>query len=184
MLSFNYQVSLTKVNQRAFTKALKEACREAMKQAAREFLLAAVPRIPVFTGFARGSLGNLEDIVGRIRENGEGRLFFNRNQGGRTTPYYHRKERYYYYPGDGRKIERNTVSGRQFATPTGSILTVAEDSKVFYFKFSVDIKYFTRLDKARWHAFETGEIAFAQTLKTQFDKLKPKVKDYLVESKV
>lgn len=47
-----------------FGLKLGEHFNKAMRVAARSFLIEAVKRIPVRTGFLRGSFGNLEDIIG------------------------------------------------------------------------------------------------------------------------
>lgn len=179
-LGLNYRVALPSLEKDKFIKAVREACRKAMYKAAREFLLAAVPRIPVLTGFARGSLGNLEDIVGKVTANG-----INTSRKGDRKASYYQKRKYYYYTAKGTRIIRNNITGRQFATKPDKIFTtLSEDRTSLIFKFSVDISYFNYLDRERWHAFSEGNKAFNESLRAEFNKLKPRVGNYIVRREI
>ncbi len=167
-----------------FVKDYQKSVDAAVKKAARKFLLAASPLIPQFTGFARGALGNLEDLVGRV-QGGVVRT----NLKALKTAKNLQPRTYYYYPQKGSRVVRNTITGRQFATPTKDILssgqlTRANAKSRVVFKFSVDIKYFDYLDKSKWGAFKAGKAAFDAELKLQLDRLKPKVGDYIIRREI
>lgn len=172
------------LDREAYLNAHQSAVNQAVMKAARKFLLAALPLIPVFTGFAAGAFGNLEDVVGRV-------------QGGRVrtnlksvkTARLLQSQTYYYYPKSGPRVVRNTISGRQFATKPADIigsgqLTRATTKSRIVFKFSVDIGYFDYLDRTKWHAFAAGKQAFDAELKIQLDKLRPKVGDYIIRREI
>jgi hypothetical protein len=57
-------------------------------------------------------------------------------------------------------------------------LTRASVGSRIVFKFSVDITYFNVLDE-KWGAFKAGREAFNAELKSQLDKLLPKIGKYL-----
>jgi len=188
MSKFTYRVSLPELDDKKFTKAVQDACRKALMKAAREFLLAAIPKVPIFTGFARGAFGNLEDLVGRVSVS-DGVASLNYRQKGVKKASYYQKKKYYYYPPKGEKVIRNTITGRKFATKPTEVFSkgkarVSETDKVFFFRFSIDITYFNLLDKNKWHAFSSGIEAFNTTLRSEFDALKPKVGKYLVKREV
>lgn len=168
----------------AFLKAYQASVDEAVKKAARKFLLAAIPLIPVFTGFAAGAFGNLEDVIGRVQA---GRIRTNLKSV--KTAKNLQSRVYYYYPKSGSRVARNTISGRQFATKPKDIigqgqLSRAETKSRIVFKFSVDISYFDYLDKTKWHAFAAGKAAFDAELKIQLEKLRPKLGDYIIRREI
>jgi hypothetical protein len=66
MPNLKLTASWPQLDRERYLADFKSAVERCVVLAARQFLLAAVPRIPVFTGFARGSLGNLEDVAGRV----------------------------------------------------------------------------------------------------------------------
>lgn len=188
---FSVRASLVELDGAKFIQAVKDACREALIKAARKFLLAALPRIPIFTGFARGAFGPLEDVVGRFTAGGaktgpsiNGKLkgHTKASTGIATRPYY-------YYPSKGEKIVRTSISGRPFATQSADIFsqgraTVATGQSAIFFRFSIDIDYLTYLDKNKWRAFEAGHTAFSNELKLQLDALLPKIGKYLIRKDV
>lgn len=179
-VGFYYKVSFPEFKADAFEKQVRENCHNALLKAARKFLLAAVPRIPVFTGFARGSFGNLEDVAGQVSG---GRI--DARRGGYTKANNYARRAYYYYPSKGNRIIRNTITGRQFSTPPNQIFAqgrakIAKDETVIFFRFSVDISYVNYLDRAKWGAFKAGVDAFNAEIRSQLDKLIPDMGKYLI----
>lgn len=153
---------------------------EAMKAAARKFLLAAAPKIPVFTGFSRGSLGNLEDLVGQVTPAGR----INRKLKA-VTKVKRLQNKIYYYKG----VEKNNVTGRQFATPTDKIITPGRVTKAtksgrIVFLYESDIEYFTYWDKTRWEAFKAGQEALEAEFARQIAKLTPDLADYKISMEI
>lgn len=167
-----------------FIKDYQKSVDAAVKKAARSFLLAAVPLVPEFTGMARGAFGNLEDLVGRVQGGKVNTKLKSLKKAQNLQP-----KTYYYYPAKGSRVVRNTISGRQFATPTKEILgsgqlTRANAKSRVVFKFSIDISYFDYLDKKEWGAFKAGKAAFDAELKIQLERLKPKVGNYIIRREI
>lgn len=172
--------SLPQLDRERYLSDFKKSIDQAFIKAVRKFLLAAVPLIPVWTGFARGAFGNLEDLVGRVQG---GRI--DGRRGGDKKAKSLQPRTWYYYPTRGSRVVRNNVTGRQFATKPSQIfgsgnVTRATTKSRMLFKFAVDIKYFDVLDKSKWGAFAAGRAAFNLELRTQLDKLRPKVGDYII----
>lgn len=181
MIGIKYRVSLPELDKDKFIKALREACNKALLKAARDFLVAAVPRVHIFTGFARSAFHNLEQLAGRVSDSGK--LSIHHKPG--TKEILFQKKPYYYYPDGGGRIRRTNISGRPFGTPTENILAqgrarVAENQSAIFFRFSIDINYFDYLDRNKWGAFEEGGKAFDSTFREQLALLKPKLGKYLV----
>lgn len=182
-LTFSISTDLIDINK--YQAAVRQAIRTCFMKAGQKFLLAAVPRIPIWTGMARGALRNLEDLVGKVTNDAQSstgvriRTTQGRNAltggstgrggGSKITSAYRRG--YYYQPPSGARIERTPQSGRQFATPTDKIFDVtgaslASGKTSYYFRFKVDITYFDRLDTAKWGAFKAGADALEAYIKT------------------
>lgn len=191
MSGFSVRASLVELDGDKFIEAVKTSCREALIKAARKFLLAALPKIPIFTGFARGAFGPLEDVVGRFNAGGaKTGSSINAKAKGHTKATTSIATRpYYYYPKKGERIVRTSISGRPFATQSTDIFsqgraTVATGQSAIFFRFSIDIDYLTYLDQNKWHAFEAGHAAFSAELKTQLDVLLPTIGKYLIRKDV
>jgi hypothetical protein len=183
-LGFSVRVSLPELDRERYLKDFKDHLNKALIAAARKFLLAAVPRVPIFTGFARGAFGNLEDLAGRVSS---GKI--DSRKGGYTKAKSFQKKKYYYYAKKGAKgVLRNTVNGRAYATPTEQIFsqgraTIAKTESAIFFRFSIDIKYMNYLDREKWGAFKAGQAAFADEIKAQITKL-PAIGKYLIRKEV
>lgn len=146
--------------------ALKAAIRACFMKAGQKFLLAAIPRVPVWTGMARGAFRNAEDLFGKVTndaQSGGVRIRTTRAaKQGRGGGGSNRGRRgWYYTPPGGAKIQRTPQAGRLFATPTDKILdatgvTLASGRDAFYFRFEVNITYFTRYDDTKWGSFKAG----------------------------
>jgi hypothetical protein len=184
MPKYKLTASWPELDRDRYLRDFQSAINQAVIKAARKFLLAAVPRIPIFTGFARGALGNLEDVAGKVSG---GKI--NTAKSGDYIAKPLRPRTYYYKHGDGTKVIRNQVTGRTFATQPKDIITEGRLTKVninssrVVFKFEVDIKYFDLLDD-RWGAFAAGREAFDQELKVQLNRLIPKIGKYLIRREV
>jgi hypothetical protein len=112
------------LNRTDFELAVGEFMNIVMRRAVQEFLKACVARIPVRTGFARGSFGNL------TREFGVPDQVTGNNQ------------REYYYHSKGQGVLKSPTSGRQFVTDpngvltkTGSGVTFNLDNAIKYYPF-------------------------------------------------
>lgn len=189
-VGFSVRASLPSLDAKAFVQAVRDACREALLKAARKFLLAALPRVPIFTGFARGAFGPLEDLAGRFTAGGAktGPKIDTKKQGVTKGTNYATRD-HYYYPSKGKRIIKNTLTGRQFATQTADILSqgrakIATTESAIFFRFSIDISYVNYLDRTKWDAFGQGITAFDTELRVQLDKLLPKIKKYLIRKDI
>lgn len=169
-MKFTFSASVEVFDKEKYMKALKAEIRRVFMKAGQKFLLAAIPRVPVWTGMARGAFRNAEDLFGKVtndaqsggvrirttRSAGQGRGGGGSNKGRRG---------WYYTPPGGTKIQRTPQAGRLFATPTENILDVAGITLVsgrdaFYFRFEVNITYFDRFDAEKWGSFKAGGQAF------------------------
>lgn len=152
-----------------FKAAVNAAIRKCFMKAGQKFLLAAIPRVPVWTGMARGAFRNAEDLFGKVTNDAQsggvrirttqGRGAAGRGGGDKITSKFRRG--YYYQPPGGAKHLRTPQSGRQYATPTGKILdsaVIASGKTSFYFRFEVDISYLDRFE-SKWGAFKAGSDA-------------------------
>jgi hypothetical protein len=161
MIKFNFNVRVPQIDQRRFIGALEQVIEEAMIKAIRAFLVAAVPRVPIYTGFARGTFRNLEDIAGRVeRAQGGFRIRGNRRGSSIKSVAARGRDRPRYYKG----VLKTQDSGRQFATPPSGVLTKIKGKTSVSFKFSVNIDYFDKLDREKWKSFDAGMKAFNATL--------------------
>lgn len=160
-MRLSFIASVESFNQAKYITAVKEAIRLAFIKGGRQFLLAAVPRVPIWAGMARGAFRNAEDLFGKVGREGSGyRIRTTRGGGAAAGP----RLGYYYYPPGGARIQRTPQAGRQFATPANQIIggtpsLVSGGRTNFYFRFKIDITYFTRLDDAKWGAFRAGTAA-------------------------
>lgn len=184
MARLKVTASLHQLDRERYLKDFQSALKQAALKAARAFLLAASPQIPVWTGFSKGALGNLEDIAGRV----VGTTIRTSRQG-RTRGFHLRPRKHYYYPPGGARVLKTTVSGRQFATAPGDIITSGQLSGAstgtrIMFKFEVDITYFNMLDKSKWGAFLAGQQAFSVAFKQEIERLKPRVGNYMIRKEL
>ena len=185
-MNMEVQADAVKFNKDKFLKVMHEQVRQAFIKGAQQFLLAAVPRIPVYTGFSRGAFRNLEDLAGKVTKDAQSggyRIRTTRSAGGRRAggnaeqvakgiPERHR----WYYPPGGGRVYKTNQSGREFATPTsdilpGSVASIARGRGQIIFKFAVNITYVDSLDQAKWGAFKAGEAAMLAYLTKAFSNL-------------
>lgn len=144
----------------AYKAAIREAVRATFIRAAQKFLIEAVPRVPEWSGMARGAFRNLEDVAGRVYI-GSRRTTIRGNRLGSTKNNPGLKRGYTY---EGR--ERTPDRGRQYSTAPGDIMDLSGFKLVtgrlsFRFRFDINIKYFDQLDAAKWGAIKAGSEAFA-----------------------
>lgn len=177
-------VSWPQLDRERYLADFRKAVDQAVIKAARKFLLAAVPRIPIYSGMARGALSNLEDVAGRV-DNGRIRGTLG---GWKNRKKFNPNTVYYYPPGKNRVVRTN-LQGRKFATKAKEIisegrLTKATKGSRIVFKFSVDITYFDYLDKNKWGAFKAGKAAFDAELKKRLKTDLPQLGKYLIRREI
>lgn len=164
-MKFSFSASVEKFDKEAYKAAVDAAVYKAFVKALQKFLLAAVPRIPVWTGMLRGAFRNVEDIAGKVTGESKStagvRIRKGRKGGGRDTT----TRLAYYYPPSGTRVRRTPETGRQFATASKDIIDVTGGSlatgrTAYYLKFEVNITYFDLLDEKRgWNAWKLGTTA-------------------------
>lgn len=180
-MKLTFTASVEQFDKNKYMAAVKEAIRKCFMKAGQKFLLAAIPKVPIWTGMARGAFRSAEDLFGKVtadaqsggyrirttRSKGEGR-----GGGDKITKTF--RKGYYYYPPGGGRIARTPQAGRQFATPTDQILdltgvSLASGRNAFYFKFEINIKYFDVLDEAKWGAMRAGAKALEDYVKANLE---------------
>ncbi len=169
MMRMTFSAIVEEFDQDAYLKALQVEVRRVFLKAGQRFLIAAIPRIPIWTGMARGAFRNLEDVVGKVtkveKNNPATRYKVTTGRRGGNKDYVPPSRRhYYYYPPGGGRIRRTPEAGRQFATAPNDIFdfggaTLSKGRTAFYFRFEVNIKYFEILDTQKWHAFKVASDA-------------------------
>jgi hypothetical protein len=160
----------------AFLKEFKQNLVKIMMKGAQQFLLEAIPRIPIRTGFARGAFRNLEDVAGAVSAGG-GTAKIRGDRGGGSKEI---KSREFYRDPKSGRVLKTTQSGRQFATSPNEIFefagaTVASGRSTMYFRFEVNITYVNVLDKAVWGAFEAGSKAMQDYIEANAKKALPDI---------
>jgi hypothetical protein len=171
MMQMTFSAIVEEFDSNKYLEALRKEVRRVFLKAGQRFLITTIPKIPVWTGMARGAFRNAEDVFGKVTSDitsgfrirttrGKGE-----KRGGGSNNYVAPGRRgYYYYPPGGSRILRTPQAGRQFATPPEQILnlngaSLASGRTAFYFRFKVDITYFNILDSAKWQAFKAGSDA-------------------------
>ena len=65
-MKLTFSISVEQFDKDKYMKAVTDELRQVFIKAGQKFLLAAIPRIPVWTGFARGAFRNAEDLFGKV----------------------------------------------------------------------------------------------------------------------
>lgn len=173
-MRIDFRAFVEVLDRETYLAAVRESIRAVFIKAARQFLLAAVPRVPIWTGFSRGAFKNLEDVVGQVGQD-KGGLRIRGTRTGGTRERILRREYYFPYGTAGSGILKTTQSGRQFATPPGDIFDFSGASITgggrtrFSFNFEVDITYFNYWDRIKWMSFKNAEQAFSEYVETHLE---------------
>lgn len=184
MLEIKFTAFAQKINKEKARAAIREHIRQSLIRALGAFLVAAVPRIPIYTGFSRSSFKEVEDLVGKVvsdaRTGRNPRIRPGRSGGNQNRLL--RGRQFYYFAGG--RVLKTTNSGRAFATPSTAILLPQESKAGWRVRFSVDISYLTYLDQIKWHAFKTGEAAFVDRLKELLNDNPPDLTKFIIRRQV
>lgn len=149
-MHYTVRLSGLRTDTKRFTKEFEQRAESLMRQAAAEWLRAVILEVPVWTGFAKGSLkfadgpkGNLSRFL-RVAVPITGR---------KSTP------RWYYHPGR-RKVAKTPENGGRFAnytfTTTRRVYTFTYTSSVIHYLVE---EYFGRIS-GPWNSREAGERAW------------------------
>lgn len=169
MPHFNVKLFGLKVDKGKFTKAFEIKAESLMKKAAAAWLRAVILEVPVWTGFARGSLkfadgprGNLSRFL-QVAVPTSGRRKF---------------PKWYYHPGR-RKIEKKSENAGRF-----SHYTFSTTRHIYSFTFTSTVVHFLIEDffgrvspSAPWHSGKAGRKAWLDYFDAHILDL-PKIKDF------
>lgn len=176
-MKLTFSATVEEFDAALFKAAVRTAIRKCFMKAGQKFLLAAIPRVPVWTGMARGAFRNAEDLFGKVTNDvtsgyrirttlGKGKAGRGGGNSNTTT-----KPGYFYTPPGGTRIPRLPNTGRQFSTQSDKILdsaVLATGRTSFYFRYEIDLTYFDTLD-AKWGAFKAGLEAVEEYVKNNLE---------------
>lgn len=179
-MKLTFTASIIKFDVKKYMEAVREAIRDVFTKAGQKFLLAAIPKVPIWTGMARGAFRNLEDIVGKVTNDvtsgvrirttagKRGRTGNQLGRGGGENIRDKYRKGYFYQPPGGARIARTPQAGRQFATPSQNIFDfIGTGQKTgnhsFNFHFEINLTYADTRDW--WGAFKSGQSAFEAYVK-------------------
>lgn len=174
-MKFTFSATVEVFDKEAYMEAVRAEFRRVFMKAGQRFLLAAIPKVPLWTGMLRGAFRNAEDVFGKVtadKQSGGVRIRTTRGKGeGRgggsnDTPL---RKGYYYYPPGGGRIPRTPQAGRQYATQPEQILSLtgaalSSGRTSFYFRFDIDITYFSYQDK-KHGILKAGAVALEEYVK-------------------
>lgn len=169
-----------------FSEAFKAAIKLEMRNGAKEFVKAALIRVPVRTGFARGTLLNLADAIGLSASASP--VAFKRRLDKRrlntiNVPLNGQLE---YYEG----VPKTPENARQFSTPLNKVFT--NNGRTFNFNYEMTVLYYEINDvnsnrytpSAPWRSFEFGSAAFIDYLERVGLKRLPAITEYIVKKRL
>lgn len=169
MLKVSGSVDVLDFDAAAYTKAVNEKIAAEFRQAARAFIRAALPRVPVDSGMARGSFLN----VGRFLRV--------------AVPITPRRTGLKYYPGGGKKpILKTAEAGAKLATRGEDVVKVLRGRVTFTFQTKV-FHYLLEdqfgVRSGPWGSFEAGRAAFIESVRTLKDRL-PSIKGFITKTTI
>lgn len=158
-IKFRGRLSFPKLDVTKYTEALEEAIETQIRQAAREWLRAVIPKVPVWTGTARGSLQPLGRFL-RVAIP--------------ISPVARRK-------GMGPEVgaSKGTFKfqrrGRRFVFTASSTV----DHFIQNNFYQAPTPPFHLKEPTPWKAFEAGDEAFIRYIKANLVKRIPKLKEFI-----
>ena len=174
----------------AYSRAFDKAMKLLLRNAAREFAKAVILRVPVQTGFARGSLLNLADAIGinassspesfrRKLDKRRGKIV-NVPLNGKTS----------YYTDSGGRVPKTPENARQFSTDPDKVFTAADN--VYTFSYGASILYYVINDiasnshtpSAPWLSFQAGHDAMTAYIREHILEDVPAIKDYVEKTEI
>lgn len=167
-----YELYALKIDNERWTKAIDSALQTLIRQAARSWLRAMIIHVPVWTGFARGSIKFARGTNGNLGQ------FL--NVAIPISPIAISPKTYKH--GDGRVVPKTPSRGGVFGN-----YTFTASQHRYRFNFRTDVVYFlineffgSKSSPLAWHSFESGRKAFEQYIRDNILNL-PKVKDFLLK---
>ena len=169
-----------------FSEAFKTAIQLELRNGAKEFVKAALIRVPVRTGFARGTLLNLGDAIGYSGASNKGsftKKLVKKRLGVKNVSANGLLE---YYNG----VPKTPENARQFSTPINKVFT--NNGKTFSFNYEQTVLYYEINDvssnrytpSAPWRSFEFGSAAFIDYLERVGLQRLPAITEYIIKKRI
>jgi|SRR5581483_4722467 len=160
MAGFTLTATLATIDPAVATLVVKKWLDSEARRATQEFLQAALPLIPVRTGFLSGSLAGLTRYFATPQpEQLSARVLTVFRRGA--------QRREYYYPRTGGKILKTPYSGLGLVTRPEQVAQVQADG--FTINLQVDIDYY-EVNETHWHSIERGTQALLTSLATATER--------------
>jgi hypothetical protein len=179
MISLDIDFTVFKVDQKRFKKTLDKNVKTQMRQAVREFLRAAVPRIPVDTGMARGAflhLGRLLNVAVPITPRSKNKLYYHDPAYGKPKTQRLGENLTYINGKPSLGIRFDTIITRKGNTYLFSI-----ESDIFHLILN-DV--FGSQTTGPWKGFQHGRAAFVKYLEDNKTKVFGELSNYLLKSNI
>lgn len=168
--AFKITYDVLTIDNDAFRRAVTNYILHKMFDAARAFVRAAIPKVPVDTGMARGTflnVGKLLDITIPINPKSFGKI----------------------YSYGGLRLPKQKESGAALAISADRAIRL--EGNTFIFEFAQDVFHYNlneffggHAPTAPWGSYKAGQIAFEETFTKDFIKDFPQVKDYISKKTV
>ena len=153
-----------------YTEELKNRIRSLYRKGIRAFIVAAIPKVPVDTGMARGSFLNIGRLVGM------------------SIPIHPISDGKVYYGPNGLRLPKTPQSGASLSTSSDEALQFKGNKFVFSFQSKVwhyNLNEFFGLKSNNgfpWGSFAAGREAFMKAMQT--GSLFPDIHEYLLKSTI
>lgn len=175
--AFRMRLRLTdiKLDPNKWSKAVDEAIQRLVKKAAVEWLKAVIKKIPVYSGFAKGSIANAEGFNGNLSRYLREAVSISPVK---NAP------KWYYHPGRSGRIRKTAENAGQFAHYT---FTSGQHKFGFFFRSDVVHLIINNFFKSvsptsDWQALEAGRKAFSHYIRENIRGKIPKIKHFLIKS--
>lgn len=162
-----------------FSDAFKKAIALEMRNAAKKFVEAALPRVPVRTGFARGTLLNLSDAVGYAGASNKAAFIKKLDKRRMKVVNVSVNGLVEYYE----RVPKTPENARQFSTPMTRVFT--NNGKSWSFNYENTVLYYELNDaKLNWRSYEFGSAAFIDYLERTGLQRIPAITEYLIRKRL
>lgn len=167
---FKITYDVIKIDNEAYRRAVTNYILNKMYDAARAFVRAAIPKVPVDTGMARGTflnVGRLLNVTIPINIKSVGKLYNNR----------------------GQILPKQPESGAALAIKADRALRFQGDT--FIFEFNQDVFHYNlneffggHAPTAPWRSYVVGQEAYNRSFASNFIKEFPQIQDYITKETV
>lgn len=180
MTRFYGTIDTLEFDSAGYTRAMREALEVQFRQAARAFVRAAILKIPVETGMARGSFKD----IGRFLNV---QIPINPTRSGK-----------YYPPNGGAPIPKTPEAGAALSTPPDQIIKW-DDANRIAFEFESQVFHYTLQEffrpinsatgqpvgspTAPWQSMIAGRVAFRNEMRSLRKRL-PKIKSFMTRTSI